>query len=195
MIVRESDPYIPAKLPDASSVQFPPQAYQARIPKLAELDIRVAIRAAAMSGALAAILGALPVRGAFIFAVPVAGFIAALLYDRKVRTQLSLRTGFKLGALTGLIASVIFLVLAALEALVGHAEPELRHAMVDSIHQAQARAPDEPTRQALEYFLTPNGMLVMMILGVIFTVVIFVLVSGAGGAIFAALSSNRSRSE
>jgi len=39
----------------------------------------------------------------------------------------------------------------------------------------------------LDYFTTPHGLMVMMILGFIFTGVMFVLLSGLGGSISAKL--------
>jgi hypothetical protein len=59
--------------------------------------------------------------------------------------------------------------------------------MIETIHRQQARNPDPQARQMLDYFLTPHGLLVMMIGGLVLMSVVFVLVSGIGGAISAAL--------
>jgi hypothetical protein len=39
----------------------------------------------------------------------------------------------------------------------------------------------------LDYFITPQGLAVMMVFGFIFTAIMFVLLAGVGGAISAAL--------
>lgn len=76
---------------------------------------------------------------------------------------------------------------AGTQALLPHAQNDIRDAMVEAIHRQQARTPDPQARQMLDYFLTPHGFVVMMIVGMIFTGVIFVLLSGVGGTISAAL--------
>src|SRR6266567_3474228 len=147
-----------------------------------------ALRSALHAGVVAAILSLIPLRSAFVFALPVAGFLCVLLYRRRVSgEELSAGSGFKLGSLAGLFAFALFVVLTAAATLVSHAENELREAMLQAIHQAQARSPDAQARQMLDYFTTPQGLVVMMILGFAFTGVMFVLLSGLGGSISAKL--------
>ena len=67
------------------------------------------------------------------------------------------------------------------------AQNDIHDAMVEAIHRQQARTPDPQARQMLDYFLTPHGFLVMMIVGMIVTGIVFVLLSGVGGTISAAL--------
>ena len=95
--------------------------------------------------------------------------------------------GFRLGALSGLLGYGIFLILAAVQLAVSHGQNELRDAMIDAVHRQQERNADPQARQMLEYFLTPHGLMLMMVLGLVLMGVLFVVLSGAGGAISAAL--------
>lgn len=152
----------------------------------AGLDRSSALRSAIAAGAVAALLSLLPL--GFILASPLGGFLSVLLYRR--RNWVAEPTpsgGFRLGALSGLLGYVIFLILAAAQLALSHGQNELRDAMIDAVHRQQERNPDPQARQMLDYFLTPHGLMLMMALGLIFIGVLFVLLSGAGGAISAAL--------
>jgi hypothetical protein len=162
----------------ANSAPLPPTSY----------NQNAALRSALHAGVVAAILSLIPLRSAFLFALPIAGFLCVLLYRRRVSGEaLSAGSGFKLGSLAGLFAFALFVVLTAAATLVSHAENELREAMLQAIRQAQSRSPDAQARQMLDYFTTPHGLMVMMILGFAFTGVMFVVLSGLGGSISAKL--------
>jgi len=100
--------------------------------------------------------------------------------------------GFRLGSLTGFFGFLIFVVLTAVETVAFHAQNELRDAMMQAIRQAQARSADPQARQMLDYFMTPQGLAIMMIFGFIFMCILFVVLSGLGGALSAALLRRKS---
>jgi hypothetical protein len=151
-------------------------------------DRSAALRAAMNAGVIAAVLSSLPLGPAFIFALPIAGFLCVLFYRRRsLAEEPSPGAGFRLGALTGLFGFAIFVVLTAVETLVFRAQNELRDAMIQAIRQAQARSADPQARQMLDYFMTPQGLVFMMVFGFIFMCIAFVLLSGIGGAISAGL--------
>jgi len=150
------------------------------------LERTAALRAAVAAGGIAGLLSLLPL--GFILGSPLGGFLTVLLYRRRSWSgDPSPRTGFWLGALSGIVGFLIFAVLAGTQVLLPHGRNDIRDAMVEAIHRQQARTPDPQARQMLDYFLTPHGFVVMMIVGMIFTGVIFVLLSGVGGSISAAL--------
>ena len=66
-----------------------------------------------------------------------------------------------------------------------HHTPELRQAMVDKIHQAQAMNQDPQAQQVFRYFLTAQGMEILMIIFLAFVCIIFVLLAGLGGTVAA----------
>jgi hypothetical protein len=59
--------------------------------------------------------------------------------------------------------------------------------MVERIRQAQAANSDPQAQQIFQYFLTQQGMAVMMVLGLLFMCVVFVVLSGLGGLIWASV--------
>jgi len=149
---------------------------------------RATLRAALYGGLVAAVLSTIPVGPTFIFAFPFAGFLSVIFYRRwSAGPEVRPGAAFKLGALTGVFGFVMFLVLTAIGTITFHAQNELREAMLQAIHQKQARAADPQARQMLEYFTTAQGMAVMMVAGFIFMGLVLVVLSGAGAALSASL--------
>ena len=154
--------------------------------EVASADSSRALRSAIRAGAIAAVLSAVPF--AFIVALPLAGFLAVLLYRRRSwARETSLAAGFRLGALTGAIAFTIYVLLAAFATLISHASRNLQQTMVDTINGAELRNPDPQVVHVFDYLKTPSGLLIVMITGLIFTCVVFVLLAGVGGTLGASL--------
>jgi len=152
----------------------------------AGLDRQAAVRCALNAGAIAAVLCLLP--WGFIVAMPMAGYFGVRLYRRRSLAQEpSPGAGFKLGALSGLFGFIIFTALTAVNTVAFRAQNEFRGAMVEAVRRAQARNPDPQARQMLEYFISPHGLVVMLVMGGMLICAAFVLLSGVGGAISAAL--------
>ena len=153
--------------------------------RVGSLDRQAAVRSALNAGAMAGVLSLLPLGS--IVALPLAGFLGVRLYRRRSSTQeLSTGAGFKLGALCGAFGFAIFVVLAAFLTLASHAQNEFRDKMIEAVRHAQASYPDPQARQ-LDYFTSPHGLVVLLAMGGVFICVAFVLLSGLGGAISAAL--------
>jgi hypothetical protein len=151
-------------------------------------NARAELRAAFYAAIVAAILSLIQPGGALILALPLGGFLSVLLYRRfSLGSEPSPRTGFRLGAISGLFVFGLLIVLIAVGTLARHTEGELHTQVIQVIQQAQARNPDPQARQAFEYFMTPPGMAFMMVIGFVFMCILFVLLSGVGGAISASL--------
>jgi MFS family permease len=149
------------------------------------LDRQTAVRSALNAGAIAAVLCLLPL--GFIVAMPMAGYFGVRLYRRRsLRHEPSPGAGFRLGALCGAFGSAIFVMLAVVLTLATHAENEFRDKMIEIVRHAQAGYP-ESQAQPFDYFVSPHGLMVMVVASGIFFCVTFVLVSGLGGAISASL--------
>jgi MFS family permease len=143
-------------------------------------------RSAATAGLVGALLSILPF--GFLLAFPLAGFLSVLFYRRRTwGLELSPSGGLRLGLLTGMLGFAMFVVLAALDTVVSHAGNEIRQTIIEAVHRQQARSPDPQARQILDFFLTPNGLTVMIIVGLIFMCIGFVLLAGLGGAASASL--------
>jgi hypothetical protein len=140
------------------------------------------------AGVIAALLSMIPLGGSFLFASPLAGFLCVLLYRRySPAEEPTPGMGFRLGAGTGLAGFIILILLKAILVLGFHAQIELRAAMIQAVRQAQARYADPQALQTLQYFMTPEGLAFLMVFGSAFMCVLFVILSGIGGAVSAAL--------
>jgi hypothetical protein len=120
-----------------------------------------------------------------------AGFLCVVLYRRRVyAARLSAGLGARLGAICGAIGFGALLVALAVAASVFHSGAKIRQDMVDLIQRSLANAPDEQTKaQILDFFQTPAGLTVAL-LGV---AVGFLIFSGLGGALGAALMRRKER--
>lgn len=151
-------------------------------------DARSELRAAFYAAIVAAVLSLIQPRGGFILTLPLGGLLSVLLYRRlSLGSEPSLRTGFRLGAISGLFVFGLLMIVIAVGTLALHSEADTHAQVIQIIQQAQARNPDPQARQAFEYFMTPQGMAFMMVVGFVFMGVLFVLLSGVGGAISASL--------
>jgi hypothetical protein len=151
-------------------------------------DAKAELRSAFYSAIVGAVLSLIQPGGGFIVTLPLGGFLSVLLYRRfSGGTEPSPRTGFRLGAISGLFVFGLLMIVVAAGTLALHSEADAHAQVIQMIHQAQARNPDPQARQRFEYLTTPQGMAFLMVVGFIFTGVLFVALSGAGGAISASL--------
>lgn len=177
--------------PVPTQVRQQSEAYPYEVWRGAEPELkphkRAFLRSAVYAGIIGAILSALPF--GFVFALPLAGVLSVVFYKKRAKlNELQPSKGFRLGALAGLCAFAAFLVLFGIEIQATHQGPELRQSMVDRIHHAQSMNPDPHAQEVFAYFLTSQGMVVMIITGFLFMGIVFVLLAGVGGAISAAFS-------
>jgi hypothetical protein len=151
-------------------------------------DAKAELRAAFYAAIVGAVLSLVQPGASFVIALPVAGFLSVLLYRRfSLGTEPSPWTGFRVGAISGLFVFGLLMVLIAVGTLARHTEADTHAQVVQVIQQAQARNPDPQAREAFEFFMTPSGMAFMLVVGFVFMGVLFVLLSGVGGAISASL--------
>ncbi len=99
--------------------------------------------------------------------------------------------GARLGAVAGGLAFFIVSVATSVGVLVFHTGNQFRETMVRSIDQAAARNPNPQTQQMLEYLRTPDGLAMMLGLGLLFTLVFYLLVSMVGGIAAAGFGGKR----
>lgn len=152
-----------------------------------------ALRAAAYAGVIGALLCLVPLRPIFVLAMPFGGFLSVFFYRRFTQGILPLsRAGFKLGAMAGLFSFVLLLVSVALGTLAPHSQNELRDALLQSFQQVQEQTTDPQARQMLDYFVSSRGMAVVIVAGFVLMAVIFVLLSGIGGAVSASFLGRKS---
>ncbi len=160
--------------------------------KLGSIDWSHGLPAAAMAGLIAATLMVFPFAG-FGLGMILAGGLAALFYRRRAPyAELTPGTGIRLGLITGLIGFGIYTIFfAAVFVLTG--ADKLRLILSEQIAKSATASSDPQYLQALEYFKTPQGLALALILGLATLLVIFLIFSAAGGALGALWVRRRER--
>ena len=154
--------------------------------RVAGRERTVAIRSALNGAIVAAILTTLPF--GFILGMPLGGFLAVFFYRRRSwRAEPTPSAGFKLGAIAGLFASGLFGIVVAMMLTVSNQAAELHQQIMERFRAAESRATDPQQKQVMEFLMTPQAMRVEMIVSAVFMAVIFVVLSGIGGAVAASL--------
>jgi hypothetical protein len=172
----------------ASALPDPPPAQpDAQIETNRRVSIRergIVFRSALKGGCIAAALCLLPM--GFVLAMPLAGFLAVFFYGRQSwRAKSSRRSGFMLGALAGLFAFLMFGLLVSAQVSAPSGRDEFRSAMVDRLQTLESNYKDPEQRKMIEYFMSPQGMPLFLVMMAAFLCCLFVFLSGVGGAISA----------
>jgi len=162
-----------------------PTSY-ASAPPASGIQWSLALPAAALAG-LVAILMIIPL-GAFGLGMLAVGALSVLLYRRRnPAANLTPGMGGRLGAVSGALGFGIFAILTSVEMLVFRSGGQLRAALLEAVQQSAARSSDPQAQQLLEYLKTPQGLALVMVLGLIVMFVAFLVFSSLGGALGAAL--------
>ena len=143
------------------------------------------LRAAIYAGAIGFILSFLPTGP--ILAMPVAGWLAVSFYTRMARLPLRSREGFRIGALAGLAAFLMILVIGVIAMMAPGAKAQLHQALLESANRVHTMNPDLPPEQLVNYMMTPAGMT----FGLLFTGVVLMVLAGLGGLLSTVISSRR----
>jgi hypothetical protein len=150
------------------------------------------LRAVVYAGAIGSLLSLLPL--AFLIGLPLAGVLAVRFYrGRFLGLPVPPRLGFRLGALSGLFAFLMLVLVRTISISVSGGGGEFREGLVQTIHRAQAMNPDPQAQRVFNFFLTQQGMALMIIIGLLFTLAVFVLLAGVGGLISASMANRRPR--
>ena len=117
-----------------------------------------------------------------------AGVIAVGLYHRRnPGVILPPATGAKVGALSGLMAFGILAILSGASMAVLHSRGELQSTLTEVLDQAAARTSDPEALAMIQQFKNPRGLALVMIGSMLGALLLFVAISGVGGAITAVL--------
>lgn len=122
-----------------------------------------------------------------------AGALAVPLYRRGSTAVMKAAAGARLGALTGLICFAMSVILMSVAALVSHKGPEVRSTLLDLIKQAAAKTNDPQTLAMFDYFRTPSGLVVMMLMALVLTFFVMIVLASLGGALSGAFLGRRDR--
>ncbi len=116
------------------------------------------------------------------------GFLSVYFYRRRnPLAQLTLKLGARLGALSGVLGFVITVIASATAAAVLHSEGQLHALLLKAVQQYASRSSDPQMQQVLEFYASPQGFILMLIIGSIMMLLLFLALSSMGGIIGAAL--------
>ena len=153
-----------------------------------------ALPAAAMGGLIAAVVMIIPAGPLGLVMLATAGALSVLFYRRRNPVAaLTPGAGARLGALSGVLGFGIFAIVTAIEMLVFRTGGQLRDAMLQAIQQSAARSSDPQAQQAVEYLKSPQGLALMMALGLIGVCLAFMVFSSLGAALAAAMLRRKDR--
>lgn len=181
-----AEPPAPPVLPNQSGAAVlpasPPPPVALSMPRSA------AFRSCALAALLASVLMSLGLNP--FVAMLVVGFLAVLLYrQRWPGTPIRPATGVRLGALSGLLWFAISSIVEAFVVLVAHKGPEIRDELIKRIDQTLAQTTDPQAMALFARLKTPEGLELLMILGLIIAFVASIVLAAIGGAIGGAILS------
>ena len=135
-----------------------------------------------LGGVIAAAFMIFPL-GIFGLGMIAAGALSTFFYNQRNPTSnLSAFIGIKLGALSGVIGFAIFTIFTTVVTLVSGSE-RLHAMLLDAINQSAARTNDPEVLRSFEYFKTSAGLAIVLVIGLVFLLLMFLVFSTAGGAL------------
>ena len=149
------------------------------------------MRAAIYAAAIGALLST--IRGGVFIAIPLAGILSVRFFRTGAfDPHIPPRLGFRLGALSGLLLFGMLVLVSTISIAAQGGNAEFRERTLETMRQYQATNPDPQAQQIFQYFQTPQGFVVMTLLGMLVTCIMIVVLSGLAGMASAALSQRRS---
>ena len=141
------------------------------------------------AAAIAGILSLLPrISALCCLWLPLGGLLAVWFYKRTTPTpRVSAGMGFRLGAVTGVIAYGLYIVISAAELLIArfalhqNVGAELRATFLKALEQGVAKNPTPEAQQMLKSFSSPEGMAIAITLGLVLMFLGFIIFSSLGG--------------
>lgn len=121
------------------------------------------------------------------------GLVAIMVvrYQRQHPAPLSGSQGARMGALAGVLSFFVVLIVVAFSVLQNPGE--LQRQLVTAMNQRFANNPDPHAQQFAQWATSTEGLVVFLVLATIITLIFFVILASAVGAIAASLSGSRQR--
>ena len=152
-----------------------------------------ALPATALAGLIAAVLMMTPLR-AFGLGMAVGGSLSVVFYRRRNPVaNITPGMGARLGMASGALGGCIFTILLSGFIFIFGFWDQVREKVIEVIEQTAARNPDPQAQQAIEFFKTQQGMALLVTASLALILMAFVIFSGLGGALGAALLRRRER--
>ena len=145
----------------------------------------------ALAALLIAVLTGVPQLAFFLWMLG-GGMLAVVIYYRRQQLGfMSAGMGARLGAMAGLMGFVIFGLLSLVQMLAMRGTGQLRAALEQALKASAAHSGNPEAQQMMQQFLTPEGMRLLLALGIVLMLVLFVALSSLGGAIAATIVGKR----
>jgi hypothetical protein len=156
-------------------------------PLTTRIEWSQALPATALAGLIAAVLMMTPLAG-FGLGMLIGGTLSVVFYRRRIPVaNVTPGMGARLGMMSGILGGSIFATLLSIGTVLFHAWDTIRGKLIEIVEQTAARNPDPQTQQALEFFKSPDGIVLLLTSALIGTLLAFVIFSGLGGALGAVL--------
>jgi hypothetical protein len=144
-----------------------------------------------LAALLVAVLTGVPQLALFLWMFG-GGILAVAIYHRRQHLGfITAGMGARLGAMAGLMGFVIFGLLSLVQMLATRGTGQLRAALEQALKTSAAHRANPEAQQMVQQFLTPEGMRLLLALGIVLMLVLFVALSSLGGAIAAAVVGKR----
>jgi len=175
---------IPSEIASDSAVTSLPAYFGA--PLTTRIEWSQALPATALAGLITALLMMTPL-AYFGFGMLIGGSLSVVFYRRRVPVaNVTPGMGARLGMVSGILGGGIFAALLSVGTTLFHAWDSVRAKLIEVVEQTAARNPDPQTQQALEFFKSPDGIVLLLTTALIGALIAFVIFSGLGGALGAA---------
>ncbi len=173
---------------ESSIPPLPPYFGASLAPRIDWSQARPAVTLAALIGAVLMIT---PFAGLGL-GMLIGGSLSVVFYRRRVpAVRLTPGMGARLGMVTGVMGSGILAIVLAVRTLLSHGWESVRADLISGVEQAAARNPDPQTHQVVKFLESPQGIVLLLVMALITTMIFFVIFSGLGGALGAALLRRR----
>jgi hypothetical protein len=146
----------------------------------------VAVRVAFPVALGATVLSMIPILGVFLWGA--SGCFAAILYQKRTGVALNVKSGMRMGWITGVMVFALTTVISTVSLLTATTSGGL-----SEIFRQQLKNPSDPkVQEALKLLETAPGMAMVLAVGLVMLFVLTTMLSMAGGALGAKWAS-RSR--
>lgn len=172
-------------VPDSAPEEAPQPQADALVPVEIGFGNRPAVNIALLCAAITSMLISVQL-GVFtgfwvIFMLLVSGFAAVYLYERRSGVELSVRSGARMGWMTGFFCFLILMVLFTIQ-IVGASRQGGLGAYYREQFQAHASG-DAALQEAMKILESPAGVAALIALTLIFAFLMFTSIPMAGGAL------------
>ena len=161
----------PSRTPLIRSVSSLPAYFDS--PLTNRIEWSQALPATALAGLIAAVLMMTPLAG-FGLGMLIGGSLSVVFYRRRIPVaNVTPGMGARLGMVSGILGGGIFAALLSIGTMLFHAWDTIRGKLIEVVEQAAARNPDPQAQQAMEFFKSPEGIVLLLTIALIGTLIGF----------------------